>query len=105
MFHIIHMDIASIVKQIRDDPRDKIRKTRFYAHIYPDFRREYPRLFACACDSEFNLEFLDFMLEKKQQLDQTHDVDASDKEVYGVLNDKYINPLLSSAKTFGEHTT
>jgi hypothetical protein len=55
---------------------------------YQSFYEKYPTLFTCACDKNFDMKHLDWMLNKSHTLSENSSADQikeADAEVYNVL--------------------
>lgn len=87
------MDIKSICESIRSSklqPRQLFEK-------FPDFAEQYPTLFQACVNKSNSLEYLDHMLDMVEKIEKrTVSVENADKDVYSILNDKYVNPVLKS---------
>ena len=72
-------------------------KKEYFSRKYSEFKETYPRLFECAFDPEFSLDYLDFMLDMQKKVDK-NDVTLSnaDQIVYDKLQDVYVKPYIQN---------
>ena len=82
----IAVDIRASVD--RGIPHDTLKKAN------ADFAERFPKLFDACCNSNFDLNHLDFMLQTmKGLLDKKIDPDIANEQVYGRLKEQYIDPI------------
>jgi hypothetical protein len=78
-----------MVQEIRADPVEGLNK-------YPEFPKEYPRLYQMCTNPTFDMNMFQRMLDTKQKI-QNAEVSEHDGsvEVGTLLVDKYVKPLMS----------
>jgi hypothetical protein len=93
-------DIKRIVMEIvcaAGMPKDK---EIMFRKRHPDFAERYPALFLMACEPNFDMRKLSFMLDMMSKIDkQETTLDAASKEVGQTLFDEYVAPILPNAQT------
>lgn len=71
-------------------------KAVYFSQKYPQFKVDYPRLFTCALDKHFPLQYLDFMFDMKKELEtQNISLSNADKIVYEKLQEQYVTPFIT----------
>ena len=85
--------IREVVASLRGLPSKQ--RVDWCMQNHPEFASAFPALLkACSAD-DFDLRFLELMLEQRAQLQvNATDVDTADKTVYDALRENYITPLL-----------
>lgn len=89
-------DIVAIAYEIRQSKHAN--KTDYFRAKYPAFYESYPTLFRACVNPAFPLDQLAYMLRQRERLKNNElNLDESDKEVYEVLKEKYVYPVLDKA--------
>ena len=93
--------MSTSVTNIREtvyEIRSEYKKGKEYLkNKHNEFWAKYPKLFDAAMNPEFDLQFLEMMLIKSDQLKNSQvTLDDADKEVYDVLRNKYVTPLVEA---------
>jgi len=88
-------EIIKIVSEMRDMdalPKDR---ARYFKNKYPDFVERYPMLFEMACQTSFDMERFEYMINLKMKIDKKEDtVENASKEVGQKLFDTYVKPKI-----------
>lgn len=87
--------IQETVNKIREACLDDKYDPQIIKKKYFEFFEKYPKLFAAAVDTSFNMTHLLDMLHMAQKLKEKEiGVDDADKIIYGKLQEEYITPFL-----------
>ncbi len=87
------MDINKTVRALRAEPINQ--PPEYYIEKYKEFYEKYPKLFQAAIDHKFDLLFLDLMVARSTMVNNNSmSLDNADKEIYDVLRENYITPVL-----------
>lgn len=90
--------IKNTCEQIRKELNKGKDRQTILKH-FSDFHRQYPKLFDACLNHDFPLEYLDYMLEMKNQLSESSlSIDEADKLVYNKLQEKYVLPVMPPTK-------
>ena len=93
-------DVAATVRQIREQtsngtPEHHIR------YRYREFAQAMPHLFSAALNPEFDLKYLDIMLQQMKVVKQQGNTETAftqaDEVVIGKLRENYVDPLIAAA--------
>lgn len=88
-------DILKTVMQIRNH---KHQGKQALMQTYQSFYETYPALFNACLDPSFKMDQLAYMLKQRDRIkNEGLSIDQADKEVYGVLKEKYVYPVLDEA--------
>lgn len=83
--------VKSIINEIREYDASEEEKAKIFKAKYPNFATKLPKLFVAACDSTFDLKYLDYMLKMADKLKENQmQVDEADKIVYDRLQSQFI---------------
>lgn len=88
-------EIMSIVKEIYDFDGSHKQKESVFSKKYPEFAENYKMLFSMACDSSFDFDRLQYMLNLRDKID-TKEVtfEAASKEVGQAMFDVYVKDVV-----------
>jgi hypothetical protein len=91
------MRVARAIKAHHGSPAQK---RAAFAAQYPEFLKSHPKLFEACLDPAFKLQYLQYMLDKKQSVEEGRaTLDQADEEVYERLKQRYVYPLVEAAAT------
>ena len=84
-------EIRAICADIKASKKEAKEKERHYSDKYAEFKHSCPRLFDNILDDQFDLKFLQYMLDKRTDAaNNVVDMEEMDKEVYGTLSKHYL---------------
>jgi len=93
-------EFGKTVKQIRQMIIDGIPE-HHVRYKFRDFAKAMPHLFNAAINKEFDLKYLDMMLEQMSVVQKSGNTDEAfdeaDKVVIGKLRETYVDPLIAAA--------
>lgn len=83
--------IMDIVTEIRNYDGPANRRTEYFEKKYPEFVTNYVSLFTMACEPDFDIERLRYMLDLKNKIDQNKvSFEAASREVGQKMFDVYV---------------
>jgi hypothetical protein len=91
-------DILRIVQEIVADPEEESVKFNKYKSRYSTFAHRYPHLFMSVCESNFDMNRLQYMLRMKSAIDQQRlSQHQASVQVGQFMYNKYVKPIVDTS--------